>query len=370
MGQFEGATNGGWLGRHSHVGSLLLRAGLFVGLFPFMWIQLAALHRLDEAVAVQQMMSHQETALRKRKALRKNVPSALQQTMAARQAAASIPLVIGYEYNETWNAADGAAAATRRNMTLDRALVVPSASGWLLDNPPSSRNQTSVPKVIYKAFLSNRGILPDFRNQSSQLRDAHDSWIRKNPGYELRYFDLITIRQYLGRYFHPVFLRAFDCIEAYAGKNNFFRAAVLYREGGWYSDWKEVCLEDDLLDTLSSNNRTLVVPWDQGTAHSRKNQCVMNGFFGATERHPGKQAGWFARIVSHLCCRACVVRSAGRISETSVTERAKVALWRNTAVQYRPLRSRPGVQKSCGERRPCGPTIDTNLQIPMELLLL
>jgi hypothetical protein len=286
MGQFEGTTNRGWLGRHSHhAGILLLRAGLFVGLFPVMWIQLAALHRLDE-VAVQQMISHKETALqKKRKALRKIVPSALQLSTTAASQVESIPLVVGYEYNETWNA-DG--AVSRRNMTLNRALVVPSASGWLLDNPPS-RNQTSVPKVIYKAFLSNGGILPDFHNQSSQLRDAHDSWIRKNPGYAVRYFDLITIRQYLDIYFHPVFLRAFDCIEAYAGKNNFFRAAVLYREGGWYSDWKEVCLEDGLLDTLSSNNRTLVVPWDQGTAHSRKNQCVMNGFFGATARHPGKQ---------------------------------------------------------------------------------
>jgi hypothetical protein len=192
--------------------------------------------------------------------------------------------LVGYEYNETWNA-DGAAS---RNMTLDRALVVPPASAWLLDNPPP-RNQTSVPKVIYKVFLSHGGILPDFQNQSSQLRDAHDSWILKNPGYGLRYFDLITIRQYLGRYFHPVFLRAFDCIEAYAGKTDFFRATVLYREGGWYSDWKEVCLEDGLLDTLSSDNRTLVVPWDRGTAHSRTNQCVMNALFGATERHQGKQ---------------------------------------------------------------------------------
>jgi hypothetical protein len=278
-----GGTNRGWFGRRSFAGSLFLLSGFFVGLFPGMWMQLAALHRLDEVVIRQ--WSHQvaETALQKPKALGMNLPALQRTTAVTARQAASIPLV-GYEYNETWNA-DGAAS---RNMTLDRALVVPPASAWLLDNPPP-RNQTSVPKVIYKVFLSHGGILPDFQNQSSQLRDAHDSWILKNPGYELRYFDLITIRQYLTQYFHPVFLRAFDCIEAYAGKTDVFRATVLYREGGWYSDWKEVCLEDGLLDTLSPDNRTLVVPWDRGTAHSRTNQCVMNALFGATERHQGKQ---------------------------------------------------------------------------------
>jgi hypothetical protein len=220
-----------------------------------------------------------------RRLRRPEAPASTQTTTArtARQDA-TMPSLVGYEYNQTWNA-DGAASG---NKTLDRALVIPPANEWLLDSPPP-RNQTSVPKVIYKTFLSSGGTFPDFRNQSSQLRDAHESWLLKNPGYELRYFDLITIRQYLGRYFHPVFLRAFDCIAAYAGKNNFFRAAVLYREGGWYSDWKEVCLEDGLLDHLSNNDRTLVFPWDRGTPHGRSNSCIMNGFFGATERHKGKQ---------------------------------------------------------------------------------
>jgi hypothetical protein len=274
--------------------NLLRQVGFYLGVFQFLLcLQLIGLLRWQRD-AIEDISQRREfdTTLRLGRPLapwqNRSAEPALTQTTTttARTArpAASMPSLGGYGYHETWT--NGAAAS--RNQTLDRALVVPPANEWLLDNPPP-RNQTSVPKVIYKTFLSNEGTLPDFQNQSSQLREAHESWLLKNPGYELWYFDLMTMRQYLGRYFHPVFLRAFDCIEAYAGKNNFFRAALLYREGGWYSDWKEVCLEDGLLDELSSNNRTLVVPLDRGTPYSRNNQCVMNAFFGATERHPSKQ---------------------------------------------------------------------------------
>ena len=72
-----------------------------------------------------------------------------------------------------------------------------------------------------------------------------------NPGYQIRYFDLLACRKYLQDFFHPVFLRAFDCIEAFGGKANLFRYLVIYREGGFYSDWKQVCLKEGLLDELS-----------------------------------------------------------------------------------------------------------------------
>ncbi|KAL3908044.1 MAG: hypothetical protein SGARI_003247 [Bacillariaceae sp.] len=88
---------------------------------------------------------------------------------------------------------------------------------------------------------------------------------------------------------NPVFLRAFDCLEAYAAKADLFRYLVVYREGGWYSDWKQVCLEDNLLDSLSSDggNTTWFSAYD---TFSRRNVpvqaiCHQNAFFGATPRH-------------------------------------------------------------------------------------
>lgn len=89
------------------------------------------------------------------------------------------------------------------------------------------------------------------RNPQSLL-EAHQSWSRHNPDYEIRYYDLKAGRQYLQQYFHPLFLRTFDCLQAFGFKSDFLRMAFLYREGGYYSDWKEVCLQPNLLNRLNT----------------------------------------------------------------------------------------------------------------------
>lgn len=163
---------------------------------------------------------------------------------------------------------------------------------------PNVRNTdnitVSVPKVIYKIFLTGDGKLPDYESHSKVQRDALLSWTTKNPGYTLKYFGLDDCRTYLKNYFHPVFLRAFDCIEAYAGKANLFRAAVVYREGGWYSDWKEEVKVEGFLDKIAlggwgenrPGSQTIIFTWDRGIEYTRKNWCIMNAFFGAQPRHP------------------------------------------------------------------------------------
>jgi hypothetical protein len=85
---------------------------------------------------------------------------------------------------------------------------------------------------------------------SDAIKQAHKTWFDNNPGYQVRYFNLIKARRYLHKHFHPVFLRAFDCIEAFAGKSDLFRMALLYREGGFHADWKTVCLEKNLLERI------------------------------------------------------------------------------------------------------------------------
>ena len=63
------------------------------------------------------------------------------------------------------------------------------------------------------------------------------------------------------------------------------RMALIYREGGWYSDWKQECLQEHLLDKLASNV-TLYTIWDRGHAGVIKERCMQNSFFGATQGHP------------------------------------------------------------------------------------
>lgn len=116
---------------------------------------------------------------------------------------------------------------------------------------------------------------------------AHQSWKSQNPGYEVHYFDMILARRYLAKYFNPVFLRAFDCIEAFAGKTNLIRLAIIYREGGWYSDWKQVCMQEKLLDKLSAWKAEEGVffrsKWGEEKGQRLSTQ---NAFFGAAPKNP------------------------------------------------------------------------------------
>jgi mannosyltransferase OCH1-like enzyme len=138
---------------------------------------------------------------------------------------------------------------------------------------------------------------------SSDLMEAHRSWGDMNPGYSVRYFDLRLARGYLRRHYHPAFLRAFDCLEAFASKSDLFRMTLLYREGGWHSDWKQTCLQRHLLrnltsstdndDTTKTTTTTTTTDFfaardhdnfsnDTGVDHS----CVVNAFVGSRPGHP------------------------------------------------------------------------------------
>jgi hypothetical protein len=149
---------------------------------------------------------------------------------------------------------------------------------------------TKIPKIIHKILITNDGKVPDIEDYSmnANLSHALNSWTRRNPGYNMKIYGLDDCKAYLNEHFHPVFLRTFNCIEAYAGKTNLCRAAIVYLEGGWYSDWMEEVQVDGLLDTLSTGNQTIVFPWAITTKWEVASGAIMNGFFGAQPRHPSE----------------------------------------------------------------------------------
>ena len=122
------------------------------------------------------------------------------------------------------------------------------------------------------------------RDISDLIKAAHRSWTDKNPGYKVHYYNLPAARKYLRTFYHPVFLRAFDCIEAFAGKSDLFRMALLFREGGWTSDWKQVCLEDGLLDAIASEMDFFVAA-DQGHEGVIIDRCAQTSFVGVVPQH-------------------------------------------------------------------------------------
>ena len=147
----------------------------------------------------------------------------------------------------------------------------------------------TIPKIINKIYIGKSGSFPSLEEMKQAgegaLEDAHHSWSLRNHNYTIRYFNLDMCRQYLQENYHPIFLRAFDCIEAFSGKVNLFRMLVIYAEGGWYSDWKQKALKDDLLDDLGRDVDFYGV-WDHGHSGLVADKCMQNCFFGAVPRHP------------------------------------------------------------------------------------
>lgn len=188
---------------------------------------------------------------------------------------------------------------------------MPDKNDWLLSQPFYDRephyekeNQL-IPKILHKVILINDGSFPEsfteilelmgdplLKNTSStrpeslegSIQEAHLSWKEKNPAYEIRYYNLHYCRAYLKQFFHPLFLRAFDCVEAFAAKADFFRYLVVYRDGGFYSDWKQLCIKEGLLDWLSTDNTTWFSNYDKGLP--KQSHAMQNNFFGATPRSP------------------------------------------------------------------------------------
>ncbi len=129
----------------------------------------------------------------------------------------------------------------------------PAKNIWLLPHKSHPNITNTIPQHISMIYLQRDGQYMD-KSTNPAIKLAHDSWTIMNPGYDVRFFNLLVARKYLEEYFHPVFLRAFDCVQAFAGKADLFRLVVLYRDGGWYSDWKQKCLKENLLTDLSHNN--------------------------------------------------------------------------------------------------------------------
>jgi mannosyltransferase OCH1-like enzyme len=204
------------------------------------------------------------------------------------------PLVAGVSFDEVFN--DKWNNVPYYDRTPSPRL--PIESEWLLiphrHNNGHDHDETSletIPKILHKMYFQHDGHFQDIMNKTSatkgdmNLIKALESWHSNNPGYLIQYFDMTTARKYLQQYFHPVFLRTFDCLQAYAAKSDLFRFALLYREGGWYSDWKQTCLQPGLLDRLS-NGTDFFVTKDNGHKGVIAERCVTNAFVGSRPFHP------------------------------------------------------------------------------------
>ena len=252
------------------------------------------------------------------------------------------------------------------------ACRMPHESEWLLletadasptplennNNDDDNVGITMIPRILHKVIITTNGGFPtylstilemmtnetmrheyinnnsDDNNNSSSytgsIEEAHISWYINNPTYDIRYYDLHRCRLYLKQYYHPLFLRAFDCIEAFAGKVNFFRYLVVYREGGYYSDWKQYCMKVGLLDYLSTHNSTEQPRWKASVTTSAQrttwfscwgttpsHRTMQNAFFGAVPKSPILAAAIY-KSLTNIQSRADLLPNAQSLFMTGV----------------------------------------------------
>ena len=143
--------------------------------------------------------------------------------------------------------------------------------------------EPEIPRVINKVFIQHSGGLENSL-ELEKLKHVHDDWLVKNSGYEIRYWGLNDCRSFL-KQLPSIYLHTFDKLSAYAAKTDFFRYCLIYKNGGWYSDWKEQCMKQGLLEDLSSGG-TEYVFMRSNPKSSRFKHCVDNGFFGSIPNNP------------------------------------------------------------------------------------
>lgn len=132
-----------------------------------------------------------------------------------------------------------------------------------------------IPKVIHKIIITDDGKIPKF---PPKLKEAIESWYRMNPDHRVVWWSGNDCERYIKEHFDDRTLAAYMKLKPYAFRCDFVRQLILYREGGWYSDLRQVCLHP--LGALPPKRFYAV-------RDCPPNQlCVYNALVGAVPMHP------------------------------------------------------------------------------------
>lgn len=135
----------------------------------------------------------------------------------------------------------------------------------------------SIPKVIHKIIIVDEGNIP---TMPEGMKKALETWYRMNPEYKVKIYSGEDCVEYIKTHFDDEVLKAYNTLKPYSYKCDLMRHLILYNEGGWYSDIRQVCLEH--LDTLSNLNREYYTSLD-----CQPNQmCMYTAFIGSVKEHP------------------------------------------------------------------------------------
>jgi hypothetical protein len=149
-------------------------------------------------------------------------------------------------------------------------------------------SKPNIPKIIHKVFINDDSTL----FLDDEVVKVHNTWLNLNKGYTLKLWNKNDCRKYLINNFPKEIIKAFDKLIPYAYKSDFFRYCIIYKEGGWYSDWTQECYKYNLLKKLTNERKQPIVVFKDRCGYKLektkpyKNDYISNGFFGASKESP------------------------------------------------------------------------------------
>jgi len=95
-----------------------------------------------------------------------------------------------------------------------------------------------IPKIIHKILIVENGGWPEI---PPGMQGAIDSFNKMNPKYHMKLYDCNSCIKYIKKHYDERILNYFLKLKPYASRCDFFRHLLLFREGGWYSDIRQIC---------------------------------------------------------------------------------------------------------------------------------
>lgn len=134
-----------------------------------------------------------------------------------------------------------------------------------------------IPKIIHKVIIVDGFEMPFL---PEGMQSALNTWKQLNPEYTMKIYSGKDCQEYILKHYDQNTLDLFNKVKPYSYKSDLFRFLVLYNEGGWYSDMRQVCMLP--LDKLNDSGHEFYTSQD-----CPPNQlCMYTAFIGSIPKHP------------------------------------------------------------------------------------
>lgn len=195
-------------------------------------------------------------------------------------------------------------------------LVYPQATIGV-DLASFAARQRRIPRIIHQTYFEDLTM-----DKYPQLVRLQNTW--KASGWEYRFYNDDSARQYIETNYPPRFVSAFDALLPGAYKADFFRYLVLFQEGGIYVD-VDVMLNTNL-DTFLIPDLAFFAPLDAVGSFADEQFCLWNGLLGSAPAHPilAKVIEWMVNLVFKRADMYDMERTVCELSGVDYIENWKV----------------------------------------------